>query len=230
MLSDQDGMEQDIAEMKKGLTGTLRLGVVPAAMAAAPLVVTPFCAQHPNVRVQIDSLTSIEIQQRLDSFELEAGLTYLDNEVLRNVRFVSLYRERYVLLTAQPGLFADRDQVPWLEAAQVPLCLLSPSMQNRRIIDRTLEQAGAPPAAPRLETTSMLALCAHVRMGGSSSIVPTSIAATLGGGLRAIPLSGPAASYSLGVVVSDRDPLPPRARAFFAQAKAVDVSVALDKA
>jgi len=227
ILSDQDGLEQDLTEMKQGLTGRLRLGVIPAAMAAAPLVVTPFCRQHPNVTVQIDSMTSVQIQRGLDGFELEAGLTYLDNEPLKNVRSLALYRERYVLLTAQPHLLAGLDRVSWYDAAQLPLCLLSPAMQNRRIIDRIIQESGAAPATPRMESASMLAICAHVRMGGWSSIVPHSLLAALGAGLRAVPLDRPVAFQTVGVVASNRDPLSPLARAFLAASGTVDVAAGL---
>lgn len=223
MLADQDAMEQHLAEMQHGLTGRLRLGVVPAAIAVTPLLVTPFCGRHPRVTVEVASMTSAEIQRGLDAFELEAGLTYLDNEPLRQVRSVPLYQERYALLTGQCDLFADRAQISWSEAAKAPLCLLSASMQNRRIIDGLIERAGAPPARPRLEATSMLALCAHVRQGPWASIVPSSVVMALGAGLRAIPLDGPDHAYTVGVVASDRDPPSPLTRVFLADAAATDL-------
>ena len=222
-------MEQSLAEMQQGLTGRLRLGVVPTAIAVTPLLVTPFCERHARVTVEVESMTSAEIQRGLDSFELDAGLTYLDNEALRHVRSVPLYQERYVLLTAEPELFPGRKQISWAEAALAPLCLLSASMQNRRILDRLIEQAGAPPARPRLEATSMLALCAHVRLGHWASIVPSSVTMALGGGLRAIPLESPAQPYTVGVVASDRDPPSPLTRAFLAEAAAADLEPILTR-
>lgn len=227
ILADQDGLEQDLAELRHGLTGRLRLGVIPAAMATAPLVVTPFCARHPGVTVQVESMASVQIQRGLDGFDLDAGLTYLDNEPLQNVRTLALYRERYVLLTAQPGVLPGADRASWREAAAVPLCLLSPSMQSRRIIDRCIRDAGAAPAMPRMETTSMLAVLAHVRMGGWSSIVPHSVLAVLGGGLRALALDQPATSQTVGVVASSRDPLSPLTRAFLEAAQDVDMASGL---
>ena len=53
-----------------------------------------------------------------------------------------LYRERYRLLTAIDGVFGDRETVTWDEVASLPLCLLTPDMQNRRIIDQQLLNAG----------------------------------------------------------------------------------------
>lgn len=230
MLADQDGLEQELAEMRQGLSGRLRLGVIPAAMAAAPLVTTPFCRRHPNVTAEVTSMTSSQIQRGLESFELEAGLTYLDNEKLANVRSLPLYQERYVLLTAPSGPLGSRDSVSWQEAARLPLCLLSPDMQNRRIIDRIIQEAGGPAPRPRMETTSMLAICAHVRLGGWSSIVPHSLLAVLGAGtdLRAVKLDQPSAFHIVGLVASNRDPLSPLARTFLAEAGSIEVAAALE--
>ncbi|HYZ62982.1 MAG TPA: LysR family transcriptional regulator [Acetobacteraceae bacterium] len=230
MLADQDGLEQELAEMRQGLSGRLRLGVIPAAMPAAPLLITPFCARHPNVTVEVTSMTSVQIQRGLDGFDLEAGLTYLDNEPLPNVRSLPLYQERYVLLTAPSGPLGGRESVSWQEAAGLPLCLLSPDMQNRRIVDRIAREAGAPPLRPRMETTSMFAIMAHVRLGGWSSIVPHSALAVLGPGtdVRALQLDRPSVVHTVGLVASNRDPLSPLARAFLAAAGAIEVAAALE--
>jgi len=230
MLADQNGLEQALAEIRHGLSGRLRLGVIPAAMAAAPLVVTPFCHRHSNVTAEVTSMTSVQIQRGLKSFDLEAGLTYLDNEPLANVRSLPLYQERYVLLTSSAGPLGSRDRVSWHEAATLPLCLLSSDMQNRRIINRIIREAGGPAPRPRMETTSMLAICAHVRLGGWSSIVPHSLLAVLGAGtdLRALPLDQPSAFHIVGLVANNRDPLSPLSRAFLAESSLLDVAGLLE--
>ena len=103
-------------------------------------------------------------------------------------------------------------------------------MQNRRIVDRIIREAGGPAPRPRMETTSMLAICAHVRLGSWSSIVPHSLLAVLGAGtdLRALPLDQPSAFNAVGLVASNRDPLSPLAQAFLAEASLVDVAAALE--
>ena len=53
-----------------------------------------------------------------------------------------LYREHYRLLTSSDSPLGDRDKVTWAEVGKVPLCLLTPDMQNRRIIDNLLRGAG----------------------------------------------------------------------------------------
>ena len=64
------------------------------------------------------SRTSIEILALLENLEIDAGLTYLDNEPLGRVNTVPLYREHYRLLTAADAPLGNRDTVTWAEVAQ----------------------------------------------------------------------------------------------------------------
>src|SRR4029078_4588314 len=99
-------------------------------------------AKHPDVQFTVWSRTSIEILSLLENLEIDAGVTYLDNEPRGRVTTVPLYKETYRLLTAADAPLGNRDTVTWSEVAQVPLCLLTPDMQNRSIIDRLLKGAG----------------------------------------------------------------------------------------
>ena len=56
---------------------------------------TPFRDKHPGVSFSVLSRTSIEMLSLLDNFEVDAGMTYLDNEPLGRVSAVPLYSERY---------------------------------------------------------------------------------------------------------------------------------------
>ena len=55
---------------------------------------------------------------------------------------VPLYSERYQLITAVGNALFRPQTVTWAEVSQLPLCLLTPDMQNRRIIDQHLAEAG----------------------------------------------------------------------------------------
>lgn len=234
ILADEDALGQELAEMRQGLAGDLRFGIIPAAMATVPLVTAPFARAHPLVTLKLLARSSIEIQHGLDAGELEAGLTYLDNEPLRRVRTHTLYHERYMLLTPRGGAFDDVDVTNWREAARLPLCLLTRDMQNRRIIERMFASGGAGSPTVRLETNSVVALIAHVRSGQWSSIVPHTFLSLLGRptsvlpGLRAIRLVEPDAAQAVGIVVADREPLPAMARALLKIVQTIDVSGQLD--
>jgi DNA-binding transcriptional LysR family regulator len=213
----------------EGLVGQLRIGAIPVTLPIAPLLTTPFACRHGRTDIQVVSLTSISIQRNLDDFSLDAGITYLDNEPLARVRCLPLYRERYVLLTQSGGTLGDRSAVTWSEAASQPLCLLTPDMQNRRILDMHFREAGAEVHAV-VETNSLVTLWSHLRFGHWSSVVPHTFLLLLAerDGLAAIPLTEPDASHLIGVVASDRDPLPAVAHALLNVARDLDIAATIE--
>jgi DNA-binding transcriptional LysR family regulator len=180
---------------------------------------TPFRERHPNVQFTIWSRTSADVLALLENLEIDAGITYLDNEPLGRVNTVPLYRESYRLLTSADAPLGNRDSVTWAELADVPLCLLTPDMQNRRIIDRLLMSAGTD-SRPMLESDSMILLFAHVRTGRWASVMPAKLAETLGltETMRAIPIFEPDEVHTIGLVVPEREPMTPLTKALVAEA------------
>ncbi|MFO0995606.1 MAG: LysR family transcriptional regulator [Alphaproteobacteria bacterium] len=222
IVADSRAMREDIHALKHGLAGHLRIAAIPTALAMTSALTTPYRKRYPDVRFTIRSCTSNEVLSLLENLEVDAGLTYLDNEPLGRVRSVPLYRERYRLLTAADAPYGDREQVTWAEVGRIPLCLLTPDMQNRRIIDGILREVGAE-AVPTLESNSMIVLFAHVRTGRWASVMPAKLAESLGltETIRAIPIVEPEAVHTIGLVVADREPMTPLIAALVAEARRV---------
>ena len=220
IVGDERAMRAELNALRHGLTGRLRIAAIPTALAMIASLTTPFRQRHPNVQFTIMSRTSIEVLEQLENLEIDAGVTYLDNEPLGRVSTVPLYRERYRLLTSADAPLGDRANVTWAEVAQVPLCLLTPNMQNRRIIDGLLRGAGGNPQ-PTLESNSMIVLFAHVRTGRWASVMPAKLAETLGltETIRAIPIVEPQAVHTIGLVVPARAPMTPLTAALVAEAQ-----------
>jgi DNA-binding transcriptional LysR family regulator len=222
IVADTRAMRQDIDALKRGLSGHIQIAVIPTALAMTAMLTTPYRARHPDVRFTIVSRTSIQVLSMLENLEVDAGLTYMDNEPLGRVNTVPLYREEYRLLTSATGELGNRDQVTWAEVGKVPLCLLTADMQNRRIIDGLLRSAGREPS-PTLESNSMIVLFAHVRTGKWASIMPAKLAETLGltDNVRSIPIVEPAATHAVGLVVPHREPMTPLIAALVTEARAL---------
>ena len=220
IVGDSRTMRDEMNSLKHGLSGRLRLAAIPTALAMVAALTTPYREKHPNVQFTIYSRTSIEVLDLLDNLEIDAGITYVENEPLGRVSMVPLYREHYRLLTSADAPLGNRDTVTWAEVAQVPLCLLTPDMQNRRIIDRLLKGAGGE-SRPTLEFDSMILLYSHVRTGRWASVMPAKIADTLGltDTIRAIPITQPKAVQTIGLVVPQREPMTPITAALVAEAR-----------
>ena len=220
IVGDTRAMRQEVAALRSALHGTLRLAAIPTALPMLPALTAPFAARHPEVRIQILSRTSKDVLGMLENLEVDAGVTYLDNEKLGRVASVPLYRERFRLICRAGGPFAGRRAVRWAELGETPLALLTPDMQNRRIIDRALREAGvAPPVT--VESDSMVALLSHLRTGAWASILPAQWTETLAlaPGVEALPLEAPEVANTVGLVVPDREKLPILSEALVAVAR-----------
>ncbi len=220
IVGDTRAMNEEIKALRHGLTGRLRIAAIPTALAMVAALTTPYREKHPNVQFTIYSRTSVEILDLLDNLEIDAGITYVENEPLGRVTTVPLYHERYCLLTSSDAPLGDRDSVTWAEVAQVPLCLLTPDMQNRRIIDRLLQSAGGE-SRPTLESDSMILLFSHVRTRRWASVMPQKLAETLGltDTIRAIPITDPEAVQTIGLVAPKREPMTPITAALVEEAR-----------
>ena len=214
IIADYESLKQDAGEYRKGLKGNLRLGVIPAAMPPVSKLTAPFVAKHPNVTIDVRSMTSAEIQRGLDKFEIDAGVTYLENEPLSRVRKAALYRERYVFATGRSSVHAKHGVITW--------------MQNRRVLNNLADSLGLE-MKPSITTNSYLAVCSHVTSGKWSSIIPHTFAYIFSGceDLVLLDLVEPSHSQTIGVVASDRDPLTPLARALMSCAAKLNIETEL---
>jgi DNA-binding transcriptional LysR family regulator len=220
IVADARAMRQEVRTLKEGLGGQLKIAAIPTALTMIPALTTPFREKHPGVRLTILTSSSTEILSMLDNLEIDAGLTYLDNEPLGRVRTVPLFSERYRLLTAADNPLGNRDKVTWADVGRIPLCLLTPDMQNRRIVERLIRDAGGEPE-PALESNSVIVLFAHVKTGRWATILPEKLVDSLrvAAPLRSIPIVEPEAVHEIGLVVPLREPTIPQVAALVAEAK-----------
>lgn len=230
ILAGQEGLRDELASMRSGPSGVLRIGAIPTALTVASLVTTPLRVQYPGIRISLESLSSREIVHRLREFDLDVGMTYVDREPLGAARVVPLYRERYLLLSPNDSEFAEAESIGWAEAATAQLCLLPPSMQNRRILDQNFAEEGAI-VIPVVEADTISAIYAHVATMRLSSVIAHAWLHLFGvpEGMRVVPLRRPRHSYHVGLVLDDRDPEPMLARALLHVADPANITRELDE-
>lgn len=231
ILAERESLGQTLSGMREGLSGVLRIGAIPTAMSVSPLLATPLREQHPMVRFSLESMSSREIAARLNDFDIDVGMTYVDGEPLGRVHVVPLYRERYLFLTPDEGDLAGRESITWAEAAAAPLCLLAPVMQNRRALDGFFAEAGAE-ARPVVETDTISAIYAHVASMRLSSIIPHTWVHSFGvpQGTHVLPLPKPKRSLHVGLVLAGSGPESLLARALVDTARRMDIHHELDQA
>jgi DNA-binding transcriptional LysR family regulator len=216
ILADERSLKQDLDASRGLLSGRLRLGIIPSVNAVAPRLTTSFASANPQVVIDEVEATSAEILRNLSIFELDAAITYIDNEPLERVRALPISVERYVLVLPESSPLAALEGVTWAQAATLPLCLLRGDMQNRRIIENVFASIGVVPSV-RVEANSMMAKLCYLESGYWASIMPQNLMYWLRGlrGMRVVPLVEPEIAKTLGLVIAERDPIPALIRAFW---------------
>jgi DNA-binding transcriptional LysR family regulator len=225
-LASLSYMREEASAAKSSMTGTLRMGAIPTTMTVAAFVTGPCFVAYPNIRYALSSLSAEAIVSQLDHFELDLGLTYLDDKVIEGFEKLHLFDERYVLLAGRR--VSLQATLSWEEAARLPLCLLTGKMRNRQVIDAAFRRAGVQPTVV-LETDSLFSLYAHVSEAGLYSIVPHSLLNffDLTHRVQARPLL-PQLTRAIGLIAHNRPSLSPITAMVWEAARDLDLQRRFD--
>ena len=219
MAAEAEALRQDLASLQGGLTGQLRLGVIPTALTRVAELTASFARSHPQVTILVRSMATPDILQDLRNFELDAGIVYSESGSEPDLAFQPMWVEGHVLI-AGADRFPDRTSIGWGEAAELPLCLLTPDMQNRKIIDKVFAELGHP-VTPRLETNSILGMLAQICAGSWCGITPRAVLDLIGAppGIRALDLVDPSVAWATGLITLAREPSAPMIAALREEAR-----------
>ncbi|MDP9155600.1 MAG: LysR family transcriptional regulator [Pseudomonadota bacterium] len=209
-LASLQNMRHDASAAQIKLIGTLRIGAIPTIIPVTARMLAPCMREHPDMRYEVRSLSSDAILRQLDEIELDVGLTYLDDQVQAGFSVLPLYFERYMLLSPASG--GDSFSAPiqsWSDVGELPLGLLTSTMQNRQVINAAFRRGNVQPRVV-LETDSLLSLYAHIQYAGLYSVFPHSLLSVLpsGNDVRASLLL-PELTRGIGLIARSRNALPP---------------------
>ncbi|MEM7057635.1 MAG: LysR family transcriptional regulator [Pseudomonadota bacterium] len=230
ILLDFESLKTDLDESAAKLEGTLKIGVIPAAMPITGFFTECFLAAHPAAKIDLQAISSRRIQSGLDGLELHGGLTYIDNEPLERVVQCPLYVERYVVISKRCH-FPDAGSVPWERLEHEPLCLLNEDMQNRRILDRAAMRNQVT-LKPRITANSFLTICAHLQHGGWISVVPETLLKLYGLGdeFDVHRIGNDDTRHTIGLAVPDRQPMAKMTHALYSAVFNSDLAGAFARA
>ena len=209
ILEDVEGLRGELAHAADAPLKRRTCGEIPSALPTLAPLTDAMRKRFPKLAFTVLSLSSEEIRRSLEDFSIDVGVTYLTNVPIDLAVSKPLYLERYRLFVRDDHPLAGRESVEWAEAAKHPVSLLTPNMQNRRIIESAFPKAGAQ-VEPELESNSIVNLYTHVQMAGLATVLPEIFIGLMGDSarIRAIPLIAPAVEHSVGLVAHARDPLP----------------------
>jgi len=224
ILADRDAMLQEHSVLKKTLSGRIRLGAMPTSSPVLPQINGLFLKRHPGVQVDVSFLGLDELRVKLTNFELDVGITYIDQKQPPPLSSCRLYDEHLSLLVPDDARFPAATTT-WSEAARLPLCLLAPHMHERQIIDAAFASVGETPM-PLIESDSIVNLAFHTMAGGVVTVVPSHFELVIGGfpGTRVVKLVKPEVVREVGLIWVDGDPMLPMAKAMLDAVKAMAIT------
>lgn len=212
MLHECEVLQQELDGAASSPHGNLVIGVVPTAVPIAARFAAMLQARHPGIAPAVLSLSSPEIEGRLENLSLDLGLGYTDRLAERGIRLTVLpqYAERYFLVrrasTAAVHSLHFGPGVTWAQAARLPLCLLTPDMHNRTVVDAAFAAAGQT-VKPVIETNSILTLALSVAVGEVCSVMAGALVGAVQGyrELEALPLTQPEVVTPIGFMTQASD-------------------------
>lgn len=205
ILDQVRALEEEVRAARGDVVGALALGVVPTAAPYAGFAANWLKQRHPGIRMRIETATSLAVQQGVDDGRFDAGITYTEGASVDLLRVEALYSEEYMLLVPAEMNAGSDGQISWAEAAALPLILLEPDMQNRRILDQIFLDVGADPKVVA-ETNGFMAAIVMALEGMGATVVPRVLAENLGAWERArlLPLVDPVIEKSVSLVTPKR--------------------------
>lgn len=207
ILREQETLVQDLASSAGQPRGRLVIGTVPTALPIAARFTAWLVSQHPGLQPQLRSMSSQDIESGLDDLSLDIGLGFAERvEGRASVNLWPQYEEQYHLLwradpepqtepepgSRWPATLPSAPSLTWREAVTRPLCLLTPEMHHRALLERVFKSLDLQ-VRPALETDSVLALVVAVQAGALAAVMPGALVATVAPqpGLRVSPLMQP---------------------------------------
>lgn len=218
-LNDFGALRQEMAALRSGLSGTLRLGSVPGAM---PELVAPALAaykqQHPGVAVTLGVETSDVMLAQLARAEVDLVLGRL-TDGHHDDQFEArplLGEDQVAVVRAGHPLLQRRSPITLAELARWPWVLQPPGSPQRARFENALREAGVFTRLDITETASTVATTALLQHTEMAAVMPASLAGhyTRLGVLRVLPLVLPLQVPAICLLTRRQRLLSPAAEAF----------------
>jgi DNA-binding transcriptional LysR family regulator len=207
LLHEHAKLQQDLGGEAHQPNGPVRIGAVPTAIPIAARFAAMLQSRHPGIVPIVVSLSSLELEQGLEALSIDLAFGYTERMRPAGARLTALaqYTEHYFLLRRAAKIKGESLQMGvkmrWKEAARLPLCLLTPDMHNRTIVDRAFATAGAT-VSPAIETNSIMTMALSVVAGSVCSVMPGALVGVMRGyrELEALALTGPDVLTPIGLM------------------------------
>jgi LysR family cyn operon transcriptional activator len=167
-LKEMEDARDALGELENVVRGSLRVGVIHTYNSTlVPPIIARFLTSHPRVKINIEDLTALAIEQGLTEGELDLGIAFAPAGP--DIVEEPVFEEELVLIVNKKHPFAKKRAIRAAALGEIPLALQTQRFATRRLIDEALGSAIG--AAVRVEMSSIESLLNVVRTGLVGTIV-----------------------------------------------------------
>lgn len=150
LLADVGNLQQEVDRLAQGVTGLIRLGVVPSL---SPQLLTSVVARTlkiaPGIRFTLRETTTSQLLRELAANEIDLAFArLLDADALRGLSILDIYAESFAVVCSAGHDLAKKRRVTWKDLARAQWLLPTEATPLRELIDDLFrrEKVLAPPA------------------------------------------------------------------------------------
>lgn len=179
ILTAAERTQQDLDDIRAGVSRTLVIGMSPAAAPRfVPETVLRFLAGKPQVYVEIQEGTMDFLLERLKLGKLDLLVGRLDNYTPEgNMKSQLLYRDPICIVARQEHPLANRKHLDWQDLEDYEWVIWPSGTPIRSRLDNALTAAGKRPPVYRIKSTSQVANLWLLQNSDMLSVASKSVAA-----------------------------------------------------
>ncbi|MGD8961118.1 MAG: LysR family transcriptional regulator [Desulfobacterales bacterium] len=202
----------DMRELKRGV---LSLGTTKAyARYFMPLMITTFHQKYPQIKIQLNEGSSLDMIHGLLDFKIEVAII-AKAEDNPEVHFFPFSQEEMSLIVAPGHFLTKKKKISFADLATLPFIMKEKGSGTRKLVEELFEIEGRTPNI-LMETSNTEFIKQLVQRGeGVSFVVKEAVAAELKEKkLTTVPLRGPKVYLDVSIAYLKGQVLSPPARAF----------------
>jgi len=219
IVSVYQGLKLEVESLKHGVSGTLRIGVVPQCSISLTVVLKGIQERYPQLDYRVSVLSADQLLDALNSYTVDVGIGFFELATLRELHFqAELLQDGGVEVVFHPDHFPQLvgDEPLELNAlTEIPFCLAEQTRYFRRYLDSHFREAGIH-LRVILETTSVFLLTQGAQVGLGCLISPRGhLLPSMTPELQARPLAIAPMTRQAAVVIAEPGRATPLAQHFF---------------
>jgi DNA-binding transcriptional LysR family regulator len=207
-----EGAIEDMHDLKRGV---LSLGTTKAyARYFMPVMLTSFHENYPDIKIQLDEGSSLDMTYSLLDFKNEVAVI-AKAEDLPEVNFFPFSKEEMAVIVAPGHPLTRKETVSFKELAEEPFIMKEKGSGTRKLVEQSFANANCEPNI-LMETSNTEFIKQLVQRGdGISIVVKEAVALELAEKkLAQLPLKVPQIYLDVSIAYLKDQPLSPPARAF----------------